>query len=290
MSNRLKVLACSLALLVATSGAATTYAPVTMKCPVGGEKFDHHDMMSDTTWGQLPDGTTLGAAQSYPVRLAQCPKNGLVLYREYKRPELASLSTLINSPEYAELRARELPYYRAYWLARKLGDPDVVWLLLAATQEAKNEKNDVLVARYQQEFVDAVGALAFDGKAKASIALAARRANALREMGQFAEAATALRSIVIDEDAGGTASDAAENRDGWRAFISQLAVVAARGDRSRAPIDMIGEREAVWQCAAPLMARTKDSSLPLGDFERQFCARPAIAKVVAEILEREKTQ
>jgi hypothetical protein len=62
---------------------ASTYAEETVKCPVGGEKFKYMVLMSITQWGALPDGMPIGSGY-FPTQPPQCPKNGLVMYRDFK--------------------------------------------------------------------------------------------------------------------------------------------------------------------------------------------------------------
>lgn len=273
------------AALLASSGAASTFVPVTKKCPIGGEKFKCLEQASSTSWGQLPDGMTLGTGPN-PGRLPQCPTNGLVMYRDFDKPAVQKLTAIIARADYQALRTTETPYYLAYWLATRLGDETPAWLLLAAGWEAKNEDPaSPRARRYAEEFVALVTAMPASDKDFGSIALRARAANALREIGRFGDAETLRASIKIADDAGGPAD--ADVRKGWADFLTLLAAPIARGDPSRAPIDMIGEREAAFRCLAPAMKVDAGAAAvpPLSPFEASYCARPEVAKAVAEARE-----
>ena len=284
--NRLGVIAAFLsAAICAGPVCASTFVEVTKTCPVGGGKFKFPEQMSSTSWGTLPDGMTLGTGPN-PYRLPQCPKNGLVMYRDFDRATIARLAPIIASAEYQSARVTETPYYLAYWLATKLGDEDRAWLLLAAGWEAKNaDPVSPRALRYADEFVTLVATMPVNDRAFESIALRARAANALRERGHFAAAEALRASIKIAPDAGGTAANAVDNRTGWTTFLASLAAPIAREDTSRAPIDMIGEREAAARCVEPEEKPNPSrlAAAPLSAFEQSYCARPELAESIAQI-------
>lgn len=272
-----------LSIAASAPAAASTFFEVTKKCPVGGEKVKFFDQGSSTSWDALPDGMPSGSGP-YPYHLPQCPKNGLVIYRDFDGPTVARLTPIVLGREYQALRAIETPYYLACWIARKLGDSDVAGLLIAAGWEAKNDDPESPRARrYADELIALVAAMPVDDSSFESIALRARAANALREKGDFAAAEALRSSIKIAQGAGGTSDDAADNRMGWAAFLTALSAPIARGDRSRAPIDMIGEREAAFRCLMP--AVNPGNVPPLTEFETAYCARPELAEEVAALRE-----
>ena len=281
---RIFAIAPIMALMFATAPAtASTFAPVTKTCPVGGQKFRFMEQMSSTSWGQLPDGMPLGTGP-YPTVLPQCPKNGLGMYRDFDAAAVKQLAALVACTDYQALRTTETPHYLAYWLARQLGDTDqLAWLLMAATWEAKNSgEADPRAKRYAEEFVTLIRAAPVSASSFESIALRARSANALRELGRFSEAETLRASIVVPPNAGGTDSDAAENREGWTHFLSLLAAPIARSDPGRQPIDMLGEREAMFQCLRVANPQPDAGRVvPLTPFETSFCARPEMIKAIA---------
>ena len=267
-------------LFLAAPVAASTYTEVEKTCPVGGEKFKFNELMSISTFGMMPDGMPIGSGY-FPIELPQCPGNGLVMYEEFDAAKVAQLAHIITRPDYRAMLTAETRYYIAYRLAKELGETDSSsWLLLSATWEAKNAGNAEQARRYNEEFVAHVATIAADTKSFESIAIRARAANALRELGRFDEAAAMRAAIVIAPDAGG--SGGAANREGWSGFVAQLAAPIARHDATRAPIDMAGTREAAFRCIEKELAPERDVA-PLSAFETGYCARPEIAAEVAKI-------
>ena len=278
------MIAIVVALAMPSETYATTFADEVKVCPVGGEKFTFMAMMSNTTWGTLPDGMPLGTGP-YPVPLAQCPTNGLVLFRDFDAAEIQKLSSIVHGDRYQSNRKTQTPYYLAYELATALGDEDSrPWLLLSATWEAKNANPISDIAqRYMNQFAALVASLPLVATDLSSIALKARAANTLRELERFQEADTLRASIVIDPTAGGKDDDAKQNRAGWQQFIHELAQPIARNDSQRAPIDMIGDRMAAERCIEPEGNNLPTPSAPLSSFEREYCARPNLRAPIAQL-------
>ena len=272
------------ATMMAAPAVASTFAPVTTACPVGGKRFTYQGYASYSTFGGLPDGQPIGSAQ-FPIEIPQCPDNGLVLYRDFDKATIARLTPIVLGPEYQALRKGETRYYLAQWLETKLGgaEPQIAPLLLAATWEAKNGADPAQASRYNAEFVKRATALPDDPATLRSLALKARAANALREMGRFEEAETLRASLTVLPTMGAKDEDGAESREGWTTYLAQLRPVIARRDPSRAPIDLIGEREAQVRCVAP---EEKDyDGPPLTDFERAYCARPELREGLQSLRE-----
>lgn len=267
------------------------YGPRATTCPVGGERFDAPALMHYSTYGALPDGQPIGSIE-FPKLLAECPGNGLVIYKQFDAAEIARLEPLIASEAYKALRFRETEWYRAWWLANALQDrAQAPWLLLSATWQAKNRPGDeARAARYNSLFVEQVQALPASDSDFESIALRARAANALRELGRFADAEALRASIRIAPDAGGADADAPRNREGWSSYVERLALPIARGDATRTPIDMMPAQEAAFRCLGKeLAARWKrDAPPPLTAFEAQYCASPTAA-VATELANVRKT-
>ncbi|MBY8822716.1 hypothetical protein [Sphingomonas colocasiae] len=270
-------------LLMAGPAIASTFYDKTIKCPVGGERFVHQSLGSITTWGAAPDGMPMGSG-TFPIVLPQCPGNGLVLYENFDAAKVKRLTSIVISDEYRALRGRETRYYLAYWLAKSLGDVEKApWLLLSATWEAKNKDAAGEQAhRYAGEFVEMVRTMPVSDTDFTSIALRARAANALRELGRFDDAEALRSSIVIAPNAGGDEEQAADNREGWSSFLRALAKPIARRENGRMPIDMVGDREAVFRCLEPEDPEIRDAA-PLTPFERDYCAQPDIATSVAKM-------
>ena len=270
-----------LALLIAAPGAAQAGMPMKVKetCAVGGERFTYITTPSYTTFGARPDGKPYGS-WTFPMELPVCPKNGLVMYREFSKDELARLPALIASPEYVALRPSETPYYRAAWLARAL-DPktdDHAWLLLSASWEADGEP--AKKTRYQVQFVVAAEAVPARPEALEWLAMQVRAINARRELGRFDEAAEALKGLPRDALVARPAktSDESdrdeENRQGWRGAIAQLERAIARRDAASEPLDMIPLEVAASYCLG-----VPDEQPPRSD---PHCTDPALAAKVAE--------
>ncbi|MDO7833642.1 hypothetical protein Q4610_01155 [Sphingobium sp. HBC34] len=283
MKARLVILACFA--LGVTPARASTYFDAKIICPVGGEKFTHAELGSISQWGSLPDGMPLGSGY-FPIQPAQCPKNGLVIYRDFDAQTVQRLKTIVESDAYQALyAAKETRYFLAYYLARELGDADAPWLLLRATWEAKNQAPDgELARRYGEAFITLVQSLPVDATILDSIALRARASNALRELGRFEEAEAMRAAIQIAPDAGGQDAEAKENRAGWGDFITRLAAVIERRDSNRSPIDMIGVREAAARCLAKEFAEKANQETPpaLTLFETEYCKKPDLAEHIVQ--------
>lgn len=276
-----------LATLEAFPVQASSYTEEEVVCPVGGEKFTRMALMSISTWGALPDGMPLGSGR-FPVELPQCPANGLVMYRDFTPQEVERLAPFVASEEYRSLRAAgETPRYLAYRTAQFLGDKDLHWWLLEASWEAKNDDPDGDRARrYTEAFVASAGEVKADPESMGSIALHARRANGLRELGRFDEAEAVRVSIVIviASKAGGTDKQARENRKAWGEFIADLAGPIARREAGRTPVDMLGVREAAGLCLRKdVAAKFKEPAPPpLTAFEQDYCAGPKLADAIRQ--------
>ncbi|QIG79100.1 hypothetical protein [Stakelama tenebrarum] len=261
------------------------YAATEMICPVGGETFQGPSLMHYSTFGAMPDGMPVGSIL-FPILLPECPSNGLPLFREFDADEAARLAPLLASEAWEAVRASETPYYRAYWLEKRLGDArNALWLLLSAGWEAKNAEDRERADRYGTEFVEQALAVTVDPSDLETIALQVRTVNALRELERFEEAEQLRTAIAIAPDAGGSGDRAARNREGWQMMLDRLAAPIARGDSSRFPIDMRGEREAAFRCIAPEREDVGEVP-PLGDFEREYCATPEVAKEAKALRER----
>lgn len=237
---------------------------------------------SISTWGALPDGMPLGSGY-FPADLPQCPRNGLVIYRDFTARELERLKAVIESREYRSLvNTRSPKYYLAYTLARALEDEDAPWLLLRATWDIKNaDPSDARANAYNNEFVILVRSLRVSAVSFNSIALQARAANALRELGRFEEAENLRRSVVVASDAGGAGEEAQQNREGWTKFLKLLAGPIARHDRSRSPMDMLDEKDRVFRCmAGEASPQERSETLTLAD--KEYCASAGMSKAVEQ--------
>ena len=285
---------CVLAAMAAPAGAGMPLA-VEMKCPIGGKTFTHMSSASYSRWGTRPDGKPYGSWE-FPIAIPVCPDNGLAVYKDFSKEELAKLKPLVRSPGYQAMRGRDTPYYAAYWLMTRLGDADEdrLWALLQASWEADGRPE--LKRRYQEEY--AAGAAAMPAKPGELdwLALQGRAANALRELGRFDEAAallaklpTASLDVPVPEQKYGEATPSglgrqvlnygevqeAKKRRGWMSYFKDIGTLIARRDASSEPIDMIPEREAIELCAG--------AGARLDDAARAWCEREDVRGRVEQL-------
>lgn len=256
--------------LWAAAAAAEATIPFVreIECPIGGEKFSFTDTMSSSSFGQRPDGRPYS---NWHFALPVCPSNGLVLYREFAADDLARLPAILQSPEFAELRALEQPYYAASFIERALspGSIRATWLLLQASWWVDHDA--ALKTRFQREFVAAAQAAEFDPANEESAVLRLRMANALRELGRFDEAEAAfatLSQVSID------------GADSFRAYADILRGVNARHDTSPEPLD------AVPQLAAASLCLEHEGEA--GWDAEGFCRAPDLAAEVERIRENRR--
>ncbi|KSB89490.1 hypothetical protein AS593_15910 [Caulobacter vibrioides] len=239
--------------LAGAAQAGTPY-PIKMKCAVGGESFTHTGTASYSTWGQRPDGKPYGSWE-FPMPLPVCPGNGLVMYRDFTKPELKQLPALLASEAYKAL-ADDASYYRAAWLERSLkGEADPLWLVLQASWQVDDDP--IRKARYQREFAQAVEAEPARPGDAGWMGKQGRAANARRELGQFDAAKADLARLEIDKlvaalpappsDGVGEPEDVAARR-GVLGYLGRLRDVVNRGDASSEPIDMVPPMVAANQC------------------------------------------
>ena len=249
-------------------------APVT--CPVGGETFDAWRSGTYSTYGSRPDGKPY-SYMPFPFPLPECPSNRLVIFDDYTPAEVAKLTTLIVTPDYRNLISRDVPYYRAAWLANRLGraESESLSLLLRAiwtvTPDAMTTGDAALAERYQTEFAARVAALPVTTPPAERRALSARAANALRQLGRFDDAEAMRRAAAA------IASARDEDRDetaGWNSFLAALAPVIAARDARIEPIILLGTMQQPMACL--------DATILTGA-DRTVCDSPAIAKRVAEL-------
>ncbi|WP_395333921.1 hypothetical protein WBP06_08905 [Novosphingobium sp. BL-8H] len=262
--------------LIAQAAAPTPVPPpppplhsgtIAMTCPVGGEKFTAATVPVYAVFGRRPDGKPYSEVP-FPHPIPQCPGNGLVVFDKFTAAETAELAKWIETPVYQAMRGTESPFYRAYWLARKIGRPDAdaLGLLLPAIWQAKgDDRNDnrrPRTRRYQQVLIDAVEQLPASVPLEDRVWLQAHAANALREMGDYAKAETMRRRAE-------TALPQSIRPD-LATYLQQLGKVIARHDRADEPLDMIPEVQAAIICK---------NDPPRQAFDRSFCAQPSIADI-----------
>jgi hypothetical protein len=246
------------------------YGSSDMVCPVGGQHFTAGMATMFSIMGRRPDEKPYSEL-SFPLPIPECPDNGLVIFASFTPAETAALAKWVATPVYQAMRKTESPFYRAYWLAMKIGRPeaDALEQLLPAIWSAKqldgNDPRRPRTTRYQRVLVDAVEVLPPGVPLDDRIWLQGQAANALREMGKFA-AAEAMRQR-------GEAAIGQTKRPALAVYLQKLKAVIARRDRSDEPLDMIPDVQAAILC----------KRAPRADaFDRAYCAQPKIAAIVKQ--------
>jgi hypothetical protein len=244
----------ALAALLAPTVAAEA-APVrrAMTCPIGGETFQFQTVDSIQSWGERPDGKPYG---SYPLELPECPKNGLVLYKDYEAAEVAKLTPLVASAAYQALRKEHVPFYRAYWLMGEMGIAAAPRLIALQRAIWAADGKPELRARYLAEFAEETAKLPRKPEDVNWIGMEGRAVNALRELGNFDEASARLAKLPLSAlavaepkitDRSPAAAQARARRN-WSSYFNNLKAVIARRDASAEPFEMLPKREWTGRC------------------------------------------
>lgn len=259
-------------------------APRSVTCPVGGETFTAWHPAHYSTYLSRPDGKP-GSSVEMPIPLPVCPSNGLVIYREFDAAAVAKLTKLLATPEYRAMVTADSTFYRAQWLAAKLGEPERVslGLLMRAIWQVKPPADrtgqPMLSAEkaraYQEEFARRAAALAPEPLDETFVVIQLRGVNALRETGQFEQAEARLPAL--------REWARAAKLEGAVKFIEPLAGAIARRDPSLEPLDLLDRRSAAHACL--------DEERTLSAFDRSFCADPALADEIGRVRQmREDTR
>ncbi len=259
-----------LAMMVAQSTVPVPplhHGTVDMTCPVGGARFTAVTTPVYSIMGRRPDEKPYSEVP-FPRPVPECPDNGLVVFADFTPAEVAQLATWIATPTYQSMRKTESPFYRSYWLARKIGRPtaDALEMLLPAIWEAKqqdgNDDRRSRTVRYQKVFVDGVEHVPANVSLDDRLWLQEQAANALREMGRWSEAATMLARAQT--------AMPQTTRPALAVYAKHLGAVIERRDRSDEPLDMIPDVQAAIICK---------NARPATAFDRAYCAKPDIAKI-----------
>jgi hypothetical protein len=224
-----------------------------MTCPIGGEKFQFETVESIVSWGERPDGKPYG---SYPLQLPECPKNGLVLFKDYDPAEIAMLEPLVASEEYQALREEHVPFYRAYWLMERMGVLPAPRLIALQRAIWAADSKPELRARYLAEFAEETAKLPAKPEDLNWIGMEGRAVNALRELGRFEDAEARLAKLplsvlaVAEPDAADKSPAAAQLRvrRAWFKYLTSIKPVIARRDSSAEPFSMLPRREWTARC------------------------------------------
>jgi hypothetical protein len=259
--------------------AAAAPAPVaqTIACPVGGTSFRYTPMRPGPAVGERPDGRPY-AEGVFPLRLPECPDNGLVLYKEYSAEEVAKLEPLIASESYAALRKQDSQYYRAYWLMKEMGVEPQRYLLALLQASWEAEGKPELRTRYLAELAaesEKVGARPTDLN---WIGMEARAVNALRELGRFDEAAARLAKVPlaaleVPMPTGAAATKEAvakaRVRRGWLNLLNGLKAAIEAKDSTMEPLTLLPRTVAFARCL--------DRQDVLSAADKGFCEKESAA-------------
>ncbi|MEP3420375.1 MAG: hypothetical protein ABJN35_01450 [Erythrobacter sp.] len=275
------------ACLVMTPAAAHAGMPIEVEktCPVGGETFRHVETASYSTFGSRPDGRPYGSWY-FPMPIAECPENALVMYRNFEEDEIAELTRLVLSDAYQAMRG-ETTYYRASWLEERMQSTASlapVFLMMRAAWQV--DEAPEVKTRYQTEFAQRGGNVPVIANDLDTLFLRFRVANALRETGQFADAASSLSTIptaslevTVPERDGDNYNDVdeAEARLFLLSQIEPLRLLIEAGDTSSEPLSMIPPRMAEYRCYE--IAEEDSADLP------ELCLSDEMQERIAEIRE-----
>lgn len=230
-------------------------------CPLTGETFTQDVGYAAMPLVQFADGSWLGD-HLVDAQIPECPRDGLVLipdyenadqaqslpYREYSLDQLMQLHDLIESDAYRKLR-RSSRHERAQWIATQLGMPAQTRMQLlvraswAATDRAGRKR---LVARIADEGPALIDTFATpEAEKRTSRVLVA---NALRELGRFAEADAMLDAILTSVAADADIADP-NNTNALLNTIARLRAAIAHRDDDRFPIDVSSEKWADRVCS-----------------------------------------
>lgn len=233
-----------LLLACAATSRATTYVPVKLTCPIGGEKFDGYAMASNTYMGQRPDGRPYSPSPIPPIK--ECPGNGFVIFDDkLAKADKAVLAPIVASAEYQAMRATETRHYRAWWLKSRIGrDPfALASSLMVAGWESDDDPSRK--ARYQSAFAEAAMALSRDdANADDWFWLRLRAANALRELGRFDAAAALIDAL----EQPGLLPTEADQRAGAVRLIAGLRALITDRNTAAEPTNLIPPRMAIERC------------------------------------------
>ena len=131
-------------------------------CPIDGTEFSALLTGSDTSRGMMLDLQPISVSVGrYPWPVAECPTDGMVMYkRDFTPEEVATLKDYVSSPEYQSMRQEDTSYWRVARLKEKLGVPlNKRWFtMLQATWQAHSKKYEV----YARETIGVIETLLAD--------------------------------------------------------------------------------------------------------------------------------
>ncbi|RNF83285.1 hypothetical protein [Montanilutibacter psychrotolerans] len=239
---------------------AATFDVRQFVCPLSGETFSQDVGYAAMPLVQFADGSWLGD-HLVDAQIPECPRDGLVLipdyanadqaqslpYLEYSLDQLMQLHDLLGSDAYRKLR-HSSRHERAQWLATQLGMPAQTRMqLLVRASWATTDRADRrrLVTRIADEGPTLIEAFTTPEAEKRTARLLV--ANALREMGRFADANTLLDSMLASIPADANVTDP-DNTQALVGTISGLQEAIAHRDDDRFPVDLSSAKWAASVC------------------------------------------
>lgn len=192
----------------ATFAVAGTAFQETITCPVDGEKFSITGTTSCSSLGRTMSFRPITSCD-WVTQLPVCPSNGLPLYQDFSKTQIARLESLLASEDWSNLKTLS-PWERAYRVAKQLGqegtrtafsvilrafwfDPDALYASETALDELIKE-GSAEIARSDAEqaaFLNAILAYALSAGGRLD------EANArLEQASDFEEAPTSLSQYI----------------------------------------------------------------------------------------------
>ena len=196
--------------ITAPTSLARTTATVTLKCPIGGERFTARLERSGVVQCRRFDFKRIGPVME-PPSLPECPSNGFVMFTEtMSDADIKKLTPWVLSHEYQTEVRPHAPYYRVARTHEYLGrKPDLVgWHLLQASWQV--ERTDPgAYAQYVRAAIEEFDRyLATNpGSGGATDGLGAPTAHLLgaelsRRVGDISEAKRRLDALIDSQDDG----------------------------------------------------------------------------------------
>lgn len=249
--------------------AATTYVEVKMVCPIGKEKFTAQEVMSNSSFGQRPDGKPFSPLPVVPF--AECPSNGFPLFREeFSKEDLAVLEPVVASAAYQASRSSETQRYRVWMLQKALGEKPggLASSLMVAGWETDEDAQRK--ARYQEQFVSAVDAIDRASDEEAWLWLNLRAGNALRELGKFSGAVARFDLVAANLD---LLADVQLRAD-VGSFIALLKQLAVEENTASQPAGAVPDDVGAFRCVIDRSS--------LSASERTVCESEAMAATIMD--------
>jgi hypothetical protein len=265
-----------LAMAAGSNAYATTFAEMEFVCPIGGEEFEASVVLSNSSWGQRPDGKPYSHLPVYPV--TECPENGFLLFDEdFTEEDLQVLKTAIATDEFQAMRETETQHYRVWWLKNEAGRDEISQLssLLRAGWETDHDYDRKV--KYQSQFANlALNMERTEENAASWFYYNMRAVNILRELGYFDEGLKRLDFLMRPEHL----PQGERQEESALSFADDLKALLEQKNPFFEPANLVPEDVAFFRCAAP--------KSPLTEIENAACASEAVTQAIGEF--RHKTE